>query len=923
MAGVDDVTPEVRIEGGDEVVAEFQKMAASAVDSFAKIAKAAEGMGELGKHVEHGAESGKKALGELAVVGVEAFQKILEAALTGDIAPIMGMMFGKVTQAITETIEKVVEFVEAQASVMETMSSLAEATGMSLSQLEGLKDAFASVGVSTNGFERSIGRLAITIGNEWSQIQQAVRTSSDQQTGAMLHITETVFGVQKAYHSLSDAIDQTSRQAAHSAINIQQASIGLREAVSALADFGMKSQQNTLSLEGATLNLRRAQLNLMKDQGYDTTAAEKELKLEADKLAVKEAELRLQEAQAKKHKEALELEKLNLDLVKARQEAQDAAAKAIEDAVHASDRLKEAQLAIQKAQLAQREASEKAHEMDLKDIPAIAKEIDNVVAGYKTWDQVMNHAEISAQNLTKAVILAAAGGGQQPPQALDVFKEMVTLFANMGDGADAAQKKIEMVQHTMGAGFRAGQASAAQIVAVINRFGTDTLGAQKAMEQLFESTEKFSKVKFGGVDLEDSRKSLLEFNSAFARLEALLDQVKSRFAAIMAEPLTKLFNEMRESLESNEGALHKFVEGAANVTQWVVKMVQAFAESTTLRAFGELLVRVVSFALDVAEAFGQVVGAIGKLIGMDSAAKFFANMTYAIDLLKLSLDGLRLILAGVLIGFGLLAAAADKAKSMLPGQTAKTWEQAKADSPALQAGNKMADSANEDIKRDMKALEEAGKRLQDGAEGEKKASETHQGAADQHKAAAEKHSSAAERTDSAAQNLTKAADAGTSAAGRLDGAGTKLDSAGTALQQAAAALAGKGGKGEAPTGAAEGGHIRGPGTGTSDSIPARLSDGEFVVRSAAVEHYGVPLFSALNSLAMGAPRAFAMGGPVSVRGASLPGGPGGGPTSILNLTIDGNHFNGLKAPEHVASKLKSYAVTRQTASAGKTPSWLR
>lgn len=61
--------------------------------------------------------------------------------------------------------------------------------------------------------------------------------------------------------------------------------------------------------------------------------------------------------------------------------------------------------------------------------------------------------------------------------------------------------------------------------------------------------------------------------------------------------------------------------------------------------------------------------------------------------------------------------------------------------------------------------------------------------------------------------------------------------------------------------AATGGHIRGPGTGTSDSIPARLSDGEFVVRAAMVSRYGVDFLHAINR---GRLRKFSQGGPVSV-----------------------------------------------------------
>lgn len=45
-----------------------------------------------------------------------------------------------------------------------------------------------------------------------------------------------------------------------------------------------------------------------------------------------------------------------------------------------------------------------------------------------------------------------------------------------------------------------------------------------------------------------------------------------------------------------------------------------------------------------------------------------------------------------------------------------------------------------------------------------------------------------------------------------------------------------------------GGKVRGPGTATSDSVPAMLSDGEFVIRAAAVREYGAGMFAALNAL---------------------------------------------------------------------------
>ncbi len=66
-------------------------------------------------------------------------------------------------------------------------------------------------------------------------------------------------------------------------------------------------------------------------------------------------------------------------------------------------------------------------------------------------------------------------------------------------------------------------------------------------------------------------------------------------------------------------------------------------------------------------------------------------------------------------------------------------------------------------------------------------------------------------------------------------------------QKSSLNLAGTGGGGgRAPTKAATGGHITGPGTGTSDDIPVWLSNGEFVIRSAAVKALGVPYLELLN-----------------------------------------------------------------------------
>lgn len=72
-----------------------------------------------------------------------------------------------------------------------------------------------------------------------------------------------------------------------------------------------------------------------------------------------------------------------------------------------------------------------------------------------------------------------------------------------------------------------------------------------------------------------------------------------------------------------------------------------------------------------------------------------------------------------------------------------------------------------------------------------------------------------------------------------------------------------------PAGFATGGEIRGPGSGTSDSILARLSNGEFVMKAKAVARYGTAFMTAINEgrlrpEAMGALPAFKDGGGVGI-----------------------------------------------------------
>lgn len=87
-------------------------------------------------------------------------------------------------------------------------------------------------------------------------------------------------------------------------------------------------------------------------------------------------------------------------------------------------------------------------------------------------------------------------------------------------------------------------------------------------------------------------------------------------------------------------------------------------------------------------------------------------------------------------------------------------------------------------------------------------------------------------------------------------------------------------KGAFGKGLATGGSVDGPGTGTSDSIPAMLSNGEYVLNAQAVDRLGVPFLNGLNT---GRLRGFASGGLVGSGGAyNRPASVGSSSSSTSN-----------------------------------------
>lgn len=132
--------------------------------------------------------------------------------------------------------------------------------------------------------------------------------------------------------------------------------------------------------------------------------------------------------------------------------------------------------------------------------------------------------------------------------------------------------------------------------------------------------------------------------------------------------------------------------------------------------------------------------------------------------------------------------------------------------------------------------------------------------------------------------------------------------------------------------AAGGGPIFGPGTSTSDSIFAKLSTGEYVIRAAAVRKYGLRFLNAINNMRYGG--GFSGGGLASFADAmfnpfQMPRFATGGVAAtsggsnkrpVIFQFADGAEFTG-SFEDRTADRMGRYAQKRRMASSGRKASY--
>ena len=151
---------------------------------------------------------------------------------------------------------------------------------------------------------------------------------------------------------------------------------------------------------------------------------------------------------------------------------------------------------------------------------------------------------------------------------------------------------------------------------------------------------------------------------------------------------------------------------------------------------------------------------------------------------------------------------------------------------------------------------------------------------------------------------------------------SNISKIGDALSSFGSKLSAPGGVLPAP-GLASGGMVSGPGSGTSDSVLARLSNGEFVMRARAVEHFGPRFMAALNAL-RNPLTGYSLGGLVD-RQHHLPRFAEGGMVSTrtsdgatVNLHFPGGSFS-LRGDKGIVMGLTREARRAALLSGGRAP----
>lgn len=768
---IDPLVAEILLKGDDEFISKIKKVGEDAAENFEK----------LSEKVQAGATSAQALTGALGLI---------EAALAGATAA-------------------TVAFIEQQTELSQKTTLLADAFGVTSGQLQDIEATFASAGVKVEQFERFANRLTITIAREWPQIAESIKTYANENDAAQSRVTASILRVKDAQKALGDNSAERSSQMARDNNTLEQSYIKLQFAAQHAASEQLGALQ---SVRGAQLGVTAAEQHLAELEGRPPSTAEKQ------NLAIAEAQQAVDVARrAEADARIAQQEKAATAALKQRQmqqEYDDLARKAAKNARDDAEQRQKDENAVKDAIIARGEAEQRAAKFALTNIASIRDALDGIVKGNKSAATAVDLTEVSVTNLTKAIIAQAAQSSKsaQPSGYEAMIALSRTLAADTGH-LISQEQRLAVVNRVAATGMQALGGVGAELLYVLEH---DT----EALEKLSQQTQ--------ALDTKQAKQAIEDFRGALARLNLDISILSQRFAIAVSPVFTRFLTAVRESIESNNGVIHNFIEGIVGIGKAAASIASSLA--TTIDYFTKLFSGGFLSGADTLKA-----ALIGIGVAITVATGPIGVMLVAIGLVVTAIGSIR-----------------DNWDSIV-SHVKSAWDAIK-DNAVVQFLTSVVNIILQIVKG-LAAIDKA----------------------------------------------------------------TAINFGGGKSGNSGAASSSGGSEGGSVEGHADGGLIQGPGSGTSDSILSRLSNGEFVIKAAAVQAYGSGLFHALNNMML---PGFAAGGLVASP-VRMGGGAIAPATSTLNLSIDGRSFNGLKGPKSTIDDLSSFAVARQASAAGSNPSWMK
>lgn len=752
-----------------------------------------------------------------------------------------------------------------------------------------LEGAFASAAAALLAFANStdttivrMNAMATSFGVTGSQLTElqdhfAAAGIGTQQFGRLVQRTATTIAT--SWTDILDNVRNSATQQIAATVAIQQADLKVEEAQNALAngsrDRAAQMAADNLAVETSVLKLGQVYHDVMTQTRLDIlTTSGATLSLTNAQNAL---DTLLGHPPTAEEQQQLKIDEARLAVQKAEQAQQDAINTQLQNTLEQQSKLEAARQA----------AADAARKRDEDFQKGLIEERQQVVA----LTEAENHAadvrikahELELQDLQKisAALKTVAQGGipgldLAEVTVTNIVKALQLLSSESGKaptGFDVLKNLADVFHGDTGKII-----SDSQRIAIAAQFAGGSMrslvGPQfvqlmaKGSGALTEFSDKAQKM---GVDIQAIAPGAERFRSAMASLGTTLDLVKLKFASLINDKLTSFLQAIEQSFSSLDGVGHNFVTGI------------------------ELIGRAIGLVIDLFENFAALIDHVFNL-----------QPGTAFKLLLLTIAGIIALFAAPLIAWPVLIGLVVIAVGML----GDAWTKVKQTVfDAIQPWAQFASDTEQEIEQSVADLAANIKAIWDGIAAWIR----------------QKFDDIGTWGHTVWDSLTKAAD---DAAVRVKQTFDDLWSWIKSLPLLNFFFGTSSPGGTAVVGAAGGGHIRGPGTETSDSIPIWASVNEFMMRAAAVRKYGLNFMHAINSLQFDPGLiGMAVGGLVSFNaptprlGYAAGGAIAGGSRNILNLTIGQDTFLGLAAGDATMKQLTQFAVRQQVSSAGRKPRW--